>query len=121
MTAKPYKPEPPEFPPTPLTAAQESFLSKVQPVCDEQDMFLSSFFRTPDRNRIVGGVPSSLHLQGLAVDVDKFGADLDEYQRIAALFNERGLGVLIYYDQERSYMHVQEGPLLSGSFLSVVT
>jgi len=32
---------------------------------------LTSWYRTPERNREVGGVPNSLHVQGLAIDLFK--------------------------------------------------
>ena len=34
-----------------------------------RDLIVTSGFRSPERNRVVGGVPGSLHLEGRAIDV----------------------------------------------------
>lgn len=116
-----YDPGEVVFPPQPLCMEQLAFQKLVLPVAEVEDLFLTSYFRTPLENQRVGGAQGSLHTQGLAMDLDKFGADLQAYEAIANELNARNLAVLIYYDSDRSYMHVQFRPLLSGRLLGIVT
>lgn len=80
---------------------------------------LTSWYRDPVRNMQVGGVPTSLHLQGLAVDVvpdfpglpsvvNTFaGARNSLRQRAAILANELGLGSLIQTLDEGDHVHIE--------------
>ena len=47
------------------------------------DLVVTSGFRSPERNRAVGGVPGSFHLQGRAIDVVGSGASLRAAARTA--------------------------------------
>ena len=119
---RPYQPDSVRQPPPQLiTPEVVLFSSRVDAICDREDMLITSFWRSVEDNARVGGAAGSLHLEGLAADADKFGADIDVYERIAADFNAIGIAVLIYYDGTRSYMHTQARPLLSGAMLGIVT
>jgi len=116
-----YSPDSVREPPPELTTPEVVlFAERVTHVCDAENMGVTSYWRSPAENDRVGGAPGSLHLIGLAADLDKFGADLEEYERIARELNRLGIAVLIYYDGTRSYLHTQAKPLLSGEMLGIV-
>lgn len=79
---------------------------------------ITSWFRSTTENQRVGGVPNSLHLEGLAADWDMPGQLLEEFGRTAVAL---GVSAIVYNDGRRSYVHVQARPLASGQTFSVVT
>jgi hypothetical protein len=66
----------------------------------QPDLELTSWFRSPDDNLRVGGLPTSLHLFGLAIDVT---GDWPAFRR--ALMR-RELGTV----DEQTHLHVQLWP-----------
>lgn len=62
---------------------------------------ITSFYRTEEHNRNVGGVPNSRHLYGCAVDGFVAGYSLDELHRF---YDERGAASLGMY-RGRGFVH----------------
>lgn len=57
-----------------------------------RDVRVTSARRSPERNRAVGGVPGSLHLQGRAIDVVGPRGTLEHLARAARAPSERSPG-----------------------------
>jgi len=72
----------------------------VSYVCLNHGCSVTSWIRTPKRNKMVGGVPKSKHLSGHAMDVVPDGGD---WSAVIHNFRIRGLKVLI----EEDHLHVQ--------------
>jgi uncharacterized protein YcbK (DUF882 family) len=70
-------------------------------LCEQYGASVTSWYRTPRRNRAVGGHPSSLHLKGLAVDL--VADDPSAHPTIAA--HARRLGLVAI--QEEDHVHIQ--------------
>jgi len=64
---------------------------------------VSSWFRTPEKNRIEGGAPESQHLFGLAMDLSGPGALLPDVVAVARANH-------LIAVQERGHVHVQMFP-----------
>ncbi len=64
---------------------------------------VTSWFRTPEKNRIEGGAQDSQHLFGLAWDV---AAPRDSLQHLAEHLTAQGLVAV----RERNHVHVQAFP-----------
>ena len=75
-------------------------LDIVRYVCLTEGCSVTSWIRTPKRNKRVGGVPHSKHLSGLAVDLVP---DSRDWKPIIHAFRIRGLKVLV----ENDHLHVQ--------------
>jgi uncharacterized protein YcbK (DUF882 family) len=78
---------------------------------------VNSYYRTPEHNADVGGVEDSLHTQGLALDLDLFGADETILTDLGANAVALGLSAIVYWGSGKSYVHVQARPLKDGSRL----
>lgn len=78
------------------------FLSDAYTLCRDLDASVTSWFRTPARNSLVGGVPASYHLRGLAVDC-VLDHDTPE-NRTAFAHRARQLGLRTI--DERDHIHV---------------
>ncbi len=77
-------------------------------------MVLLSGFRTPQTNRLVGGVEPSVHFSGEADDYIYAGVSFEDNLRLARLFQVGGLGVYpdrgsLHKDLGRSRTWVQYG------------
>lgn len=83
------------------------------------ELVVNSYYRTPERNAAVGGVPDSLHVQGLALDVDYFGADEGTLTAVGQAAVELGLSAIVYWGAGKSYLHLQNRALRAGSRLVV--
>ncbi len=118
---RPFQPTAYALPPFPLDQEQETFRQSIDHLCDVEPLTVTSYWRSPEQNSQAGGAANSLHLSALAADLDEFGVDLDRYIQLTEWLNEMGIAVLVYYDENRSYIHAQARPLLSGSMLSVKT
>jgi len=74
----------------------EGFIKKLQAtrVFYDRPMFISSGWRTPIRNQLIGGSPDSSHLKGLAADI-ACGDSGDRYELVYYLLlaGFRGIGV----------------------------
>ena len=66
----------------------------------EQGCSVTSWIRTPKRNKMVGGVPKSKHLSGLAIDLVP---DSKDWGPIIRSFRIRGLKVIVEHD----HLHIQ--------------
>lgn len=67
----------------------------------QRPIVVSSWFRSPALNKAVGGVPTSAHLRGMAVD---FPVSSTEFRRVAQ--TETILYDQAIYYQSRSFMHL---------------
>ena len=65
---------------------------------------VSSYYRTPERNRRVGGMPDSQHQLGTAVDLVAPFGEFDPF----VLAQAEALGLTVV--RERSHLHVQLWP-----------
>ena len=78
-------------------------LEKVRSACGNKAVFISSGYRSPEVNRLIGGAKQSAHMTGSAVDikVPGYGSPL----HVAAAILESGIqfGQLIY---EGSWVHI---------------
>jgi hypothetical protein len=83
------------------------------------ELSVTSYWRDPEKNLLVGGVPDSLHLQALALDVDYFGAEEATLKAVASAAVELGLSAIVYWGSGKSYLHLQARPLKGGSRLVV--
>jgi len=84
-----------------LEAAKVAFAQGVSAARVGISVTRSSYYRTIDHNREVGGAPASQHLLGLAMDF--VGRDLE---RLAQRLTERGFVAI----REASHLHVQAYP-----------
>lgn len=95
-------------PPALLRSAWFPFISNfywkaVAGAAGFRGLSVTSWFRTPEKNRIEGGAPESQHLFGLAWDVVVPRASL---QHLVAHMRGQGLVAV----QERNHVHVQAFP-----------
>lgn len=81
------------------------FARRILDLCREHACSITSWYRTPARNRAIGGASASLHLQGLAADLDP-----DDETTIPALVDAATVAGL-YTRPHRTYCHVQARPL----------
>jgi len=80
----------------PPVIANSEFFTGVVTLCKISNCSVTSWIRSPARNKAVGGVDTSLHLTGEAVDVV-----LDEPNDIGLLLvtaNELNMKIIVYYD-----------------------
>jgi uncharacterized protein YcbK (DUF882 family) len=87
-------------PATPLTTLFARLVVAVASAARAQSIGASSWFRSPEENARVGGVPSSLHLQGLAIDLVGDAASLG---RISSIWGAIGL----YAKDEGDHLHLE--------------
>jgi uncharacterized protein YcbK (DUF882 family) len=66
-------------------------LEDIRALCDDRSIIITSGFRTYAHNREVGGVPKSLHCEGMAADIVVEGLNPKEVQRRLQNWNG-GLG-----------------------------
>lgn len=76
------------------------FLEDIYEVCIEYKCSVTSWIRTPKRNREVGGVQYSGHLRGLAVDIVPDGNDWND---VIIALQRRNLFIIV----EDDHLHVQ--------------
>ena len=74
------------------------FIMAVLPIAQEYGCSITSYFRTPQRNELVGGVPDSKHLKAEAIDCV---LDADSYHPSGASeffsrLEDFGFEVIIY-------------------------
>lgn len=88
---------------------------KVREVLSNVPMIVHSVCRCPDRNKQVGGVKNSQHLQGKAMDFHAKGLSNEEaYKKIKSAFNSGQLpelGGLFLYDWG---VHIDVRPIPDG-------
>lgn len=58
----------------------------------EQPLYVSSGYRCPKRNREIGGAPESLHLAGMAADVQA-STSIEHLAKVAEAVGAGGIGV----------------------------
>jgi uncharacterized protein YcbK (DUF882 family) len=80
-------------------------LSEAQRRMGGRPMLLTSGFRTPETNRMVGGDPRSLHLFGKAADVTVPGVPVERLHRTLL---DLGVGGVGFYPARR-FCHVDVG------------
>ncbi len=95
------------------TKEKLDFWAGVDRVCRIAGLELISGQRTFLENRAANGEPDSLHLEGLAADLDALGYGVVEYTAAAelALAIPGIAGAVVYDTPTRSSMHLQARPL----------
>lgn len=95
------KPQLQSYFPAKFLANISRMIGKMESVRDllKRPIFVSSWFRSPELNAAVGGVQTSAHLKGLAVD---FYASYEEFCKIDDYIN---FDQLIYYPN-RYFIHI---------------
>lgn len=79
----------------PVLAKSSNFFEKVIEVCTAHSCSITSWIRSPEHNARVGGVPTSKHLTGLAVDAV---LDSEDYEAFAEDARSLGLKAIVYDD-----------------------
>ena len=70
-----------------------------------QPLIINSGYRTPEHNKAVGGVDSSMHMKGIAVDIKKVkNYSIDEMAKIASAIGFTGIG------KYHTFIHVDVRP-----------
>jgi uncharacterized protein YcbK (DUF882 family) len=82
------------------------FAFRVAILAESYHFSVTSWIRSPERNEILGGKPTSLHLTGEAADVVLDTHEVEE--DFLADVSKAGLHYLI----ERSHIHLQARPAL---------
>jgi hypothetical protein len=82
----------------------EAFAQRVCLLCRNHGISITSWWRTPFRNELVGGKPGSQHLIGMAVDLVLDPA-IDQ-RDLLSLIRQLGL----HYLEEGDHIHVQAWP-----------
>lgn len=86
----------------PVPAKSSNFFEKVIEVCTKHHCSITSWIRSPKHNALVGGVPTSKHLSGYAVD-----AILDSDMNYEAFVKDaRSLGLKAII--EGDHVHLEE-------------
>lgn len=91
-------------------AAVRDFVSRVQAawgIAGQPDLDLASWYRSAADNQAAGGLPDSLHLWGLAIDVT---GEPDAVARFERAAGRAGMGIL----REIDHLHVQLWPRGTG-------
>jgi hypothetical protein len=81
------------------------FCLKIREYCHVTGASVTSWIRTPMHNAVVGGVPASRHLLGLAVDV-VYNLPTPEGVTRQGAADALGLHLIIEHDHD----HVEAGP-----------
>ena len=58
---------------------------------------ITSGYRTPERNKKIGGSSKSKHMEGIAADIYVEGMSVEELYYIAKHFNFMGIGIYNYH------------------------
>lgn len=106
------------FPPSDLIKSHPEILAFKHTVEEVMRHFPEltpdSWYRDPYANIEAGGKLYSLHMLGLAMDLDWWGASLEDFKRAAALGLALRLSSIIYFTPKKHYIHFQHLPLAVG-------
>lgn len=80
-----------------------TFIAQVAMLCLDHDASVSSWIRTPERNKRVGGHPQSQHLTGTACDL--VTDQVEDKQPLIEAATKLGLVAL----DEGDHIHIQLG------------
>ena len=69
-------------------------------------IYLNSAYRCREHNKAVGGVDSSPHTKGIAVDIRCSGQDAHRILSLAARFGFTGIGVSQKGDHSKRFIHL---------------
>lgn len=88
----------------------EGFMSKLIKVREKYNkpMIITSGFRHPAHNMVVGGVRNSPHTQGRAADIHVVGKDAYRLIRIAIEAGMTGIGVSQRGQHEKRFIHLDD-------------
>lgn len=87
-------------PANPLTTLFARLVVAVVVAARARNVVPTSWFRTPAENAALGGVPGSLHLQGIAIDL---AGDSDELGQIEGIWRAIGLDAV----DEGDHLHLE--------------
>lgn len=92
-------------------------LEEVRKLCANQPIYISSGYRNPEVNKLVGGVPNSAHAKGYAADFTVKGIPTKEVCKIIAnsglVFDQ-----LIYEQGNTKWVHLSVDPQARRQVLS---
>ena len=72
-------------------------------------IYINSAYRCPHHNAVVGGVPNSQHVQGIAADIDASAIGVDLIADVAEQSGADGVGR--YYDAQFVHVDVRSGKI----------
>ena len=81
-----------------------SFCEKIAHLRDEFDFSVTSWWRSPKRNKAVGGVPNSRHVDGLGLDIVL--DDVSQEPEVFGRIKELGLKFKNYKDKNHIHLEV---------------
>ncbi len=87
-------------------------LERVRSICGDRSMVITSAYRNPEVNRLVGGTPTSAHPMGLAADIRVAGlSSLETARRIAAAMKRGEIRIdQLILESGRRVVHVSFDP-----------
>jgi len=87
---------------------QPEFISMLEALREDfgKPMIITSGYRTPEHNIKVGGVSSSYHLKGRAVDVHVFGEEGYRLVKLAMQIGFGGIGIQQHGAFEGRFIHL---------------
>ena len=75
---------------------------------------ITSGYRSPERNRAVKGAKNSLHMKGLAADIDLTGLSETQRRDVVQSLIDAGAGGLITYTKSPNMLHVDMRPQVNN-------
>jgi zinc D-Ala-D-Ala carboxypeptidase len=83
-----------------------ALLEEVRAICGNQAVTISSGYRCPQLNSMIGGAANSAHLYGCAADftIPAFGSPLEICRKLESRMDELAIDQLIY--ENASWVHI---------------
>lgn len=91
-----------------INGVHKSFMEKLEALREECDFpfVLTSAYRCPDHNRVIGGAKNSPHMMGLAVDILVYGKRAHKLLSLAPKHGFTGIGINQKGDPSTRFIHL---------------